>query len=166
MHKSANLLFLAVIGCGDDPAPAGADAAVAADAAAAADAAVPPMGNGYELDGVRHTPTLVQCVGGVIAGSSADRTGFQFTFQGAPMPGSYTAEDAPNGGSPPASATGVVVNFSQQVQGGNDLHYIAQQGTVTVSSVGGKLRAVIGVVPGKDPGTMMTGQIAGDLSCP
>lgn len=152
-------------GCGDGTSSS-MDAALPEDAALPADQAMAAGGNFYSLDGVRVVPLLVQCQNDIIAGSAADRTGFQFIFKGPPAPGAYVVEPAATRAARPMAQNGAVVSYGSDPKGGTKVEQVGQSGTVTVELVGGKLRAWAAGIPAKELTTMAPGTIAGDLTCP
>ncbi len=130
-------------------------------------------GDFYELDTLRTVPQMVFCQGATrytISGSNTDRTGLTFYFAAQPTAGMYVVE-APDGGTPvnnfPASATGALVRYATDpTDGGTQARFYAQSGTVTVSMVGGKLRASATGLPAKELVVMTNGTMAAQLTCP
>lgn len=145
------------------------DSAVAVDAAPEGG---PTVADYYELGTARTVPQVVECRPGaayVISGRAANRTGFTFYFQTMPAAGTYTIETVPAGTPPnlvPASPTGVLARYSSDPQGGTSETYDATSGTVTVSLVGGKLRAVGTAIPARERTSSATGTVAAQLTCP
>lgn len=165
LRVAATLSLCALAACGDGTSST-MDAAPPVDAAAQPDLSMAAGGNSYSLDGVSTTPLLVQCQNDIIAGSAANRTGFQFIFKGAPMAGTYTIEPAASRAARPMAASGAVVSYGSDPQGGTKVEQVGQSGTVTVDMVGGKLHARATGIPAKELTTMAAGVIAGDLTCP
>ncbi len=176
MHERISLLLLLTcaagpIACGSTSDPA--DAAVGVDASQA-DAGMLPAGDFWSLDGVRHSSTLTRCqaAGGayLISGSNSDRTGFSFKFLAMPpAAGTFTVEPGPGtiGTGAPASQTGVILRYSSDpAGGGQNVEHYGQSGTITLTSVGGKLHAVATAIASKETTSMSAGVIAAELTCP
>lgn len=176
-----------VTACSDSTVTAQADASSESDASVPEDASIPVpdagvkdasadtsvqqdaapiLGDYMDLNGMKTAPTLKQCPGNIIVGSAPNKTSFQFTFKSAPQPGTYTIEPAANIGMPPATDSGVVMGYGQQIQGGADEKHIGQSGTVTVVMVGGKLQASATGIPSIEKTSQAKGVVASTLTCP
>lgn len=104
--------------------------------------------NGFTLSAATTTPT---------------RSGIDLRLPSKPTADTTFTMTPPVPGPPPAGMAFVSVSVPN---GTASEKHNAQSGTVTVTVVGGKVTATIGVTPSKGSIGMMTGTISGTVTCP